>query len=114
MQEGRIELAASPPFLRIFILFFEQECKAEAAFFLFRRGCAKNPVRNLAALVGSTQLKTKNMFFLSSFAEFLEFCMPELGVEFRSRFECAQSASLFRRGSLARAVTIWCDLHGNC
>jgi len=31
MREGRIELAAPPPFLRLFFIFFEQERKAEAA-----------------------------------------------------------------------------------
>jgi hypothetical protein len=31
MREGCIEFAASPPFLRLFFVFFEQKRKAEAA-----------------------------------------------------------------------------------
>jgi hypothetical protein len=44
-------------------------------------------------LTNSRQKKTTS-FFWSSFAEFLDFFLPELGVELRVRFKCAQRLRL--------------------
>jgi hypothetical protein len=45
MQEGRIAIAASPPFLRLFFVFFQQERKAEAALLFLSDGHSLRSVR---------------------------------------------------------------------